>query len=336
MGFFDSLFGGADKAAQDQINAIQQGLGAAKGNIAAGDSALNTNYAAALQPYLQNYSTAQQGVSKLGDLLGLNGAAGSQNAQAALTAMPGYSFTVGQGNNAINAAAAANGTLGSGNQALALQKFGQQAANTNYSNYVSQLQPYLTASATAASGIGDTYKGLGNMLNANQNTLANLNVGAYTGIGNAQASADLANQGMGLGALFGALGFGSSSGWGGSMGKSLVGGLGTGAFKLMTGGGLSPIFSDERLKENVSPVGELYDGTQVYRYNYKGDGTPHIGVMAQEIEKKYPDAVTEFGGLKAVDYGKATDMASELRKFVDAGALPRGDGGFAAALDRFR
>jgi hypothetical protein len=76
-------------------------------------------------------------------------------------------------------------------------------AGTTYNNYVSQLQPYLGAANSTASGIANVDTGLGSGLNANQNTLANLNMGANVGIGNANASADLADQSLGLGLLRG-------------------------------------------------------------------------------------------------------------------------------------
>jgi len=61
--------------------------------------------------------------------------------------------------------------------------------------------------------------------------------------------------------------------------------------------------SDERLKENIEKVGKL-DGHSLYRYNYKGHDKEHIGVMAQEVEKKRPDAVHKTaGGVRMVDYG---------------------------------
>jgi hypothetical protein len=62
-------------------------------------------------------------------------------------------------------------------------------------------------------------------------------------------------------------------------------------------------FSDERLKENVEKVGTL-KGHSLYSYNYKGDDKDQIGVMAQEVEKKRPDAVKKTaGGVRMVDYG---------------------------------
>ena len=63
-------------------------------------------------------------------------------------------------------------------------------------------------------------------------------------------------------------------------------------------------FSDERLKEDIKPVGNL-KGHKLYEYTMKPTGEKEIGVLAQEARKKRPDAVkkdAESGYLK-VDYG---------------------------------
>lgn len=96
----------------------------------------------------------------------------------------------------------------------------------------------------------------------------------------------------------------------GSLGGSLLGnsGFGTalGAF----------MFSDEDLKEDIEKVGELSDGTPIFSYRYFDDAenVRRIGVMAQDVEKRNPDAVKELwpGGAKVVDYGKATALARAL------------------------
>lgn len=79
---------------------------------------------------------------------------------------------------------------------------------------------------------------------------------------------------------------------------------------VMTGAGL--MFSDEDLKENIEKVGELNDGQNVYTYNYKGDNTPQLGLIAQEVLEHEPDAVVEIAGYKAVNYRKATERAARL------------------------
>lgn len=65
-----------------------------------------------------------------------------------------------------------------------------------------------------------------------------------------------------------------------------------------------PMLSDVRLKENIKRVGKTDDGLGVYTYNYKWDDTPQMGVMAQEVEKKKPEAMgPTVGGYKSVRYG---------------------------------
>lgn len=62
------------------------------------------------------------------------------------------------------------------------------------------------------------------------------------------------------------------------------------------------MFSDRRLKTDISKVGETNKGLPIYTYKYKGDNTTQMGVMAQDVEKKIPKAVKEVGGFKAVNY----------------------------------
>ena len=72
--------------------------------------------------------------------------------------------------------------------------------------------------------------------------------------------------------------------------------------------------SDERVKENIVDVGvDQRTALTLYEFNYKeGFGDPNIryrGVMAQEVELVYPDAVFTrtdgtLNGYKSVDYGR--------------------------------
>jgi hypothetical protein len=340
MSIFD-IFGTSaqNNAAQAQIQGINTGQAQATGNINAGTQALQTNYTNALQPYLQNYSQAQGGVNQLGNVLGLNGVRGGETAQQALQATPGYQFQQQQGAAAVNAGAAANGTLNSGNQALALQQQGQGLASQNYNNYVSQLQPYLGASNAAAGGIAGVDTGLGNAVAGQDNSLANLNYSSATGVGNANANAALAplTAGANVFNLLGSLGkigtsgggtvggniFGSFGGGGGvpgASGPTSVGGapLSGGSSGLL--GLAGSVFSDERLKEEISSVGELYDGQPVYKYRYLGNPVWQIGLMAQDVEQIIPEAVHNIGGFKTVNLNTATQYAAELSRFLDQAA----------------
>lgn len=89
---------------------------------------------------------------------------------------------------------------------------------------------------------------------------------------------------------------------------NLMSGL-LGAGKLGLSAYSAGLFSDERLKEDIEPVGQLNDGQTVYRYRYKGHPAMHIGLMAQEVEQIHPEAVGEAMGFKTVDYAKATESA---------------------------
>lgn len=72
--------------------------------------------------------------------------------------------------------------------------------------------------------------------------------------------------------------------------------------------------SDIRLKHDIAKVGELFDGTPVYRFRYNnGDQHMQIGLMAQDVEKYAPDAVAEIDGFKHVDYVAATNRALEMK-----------------------
>ena len=76
-------------------------------------------------------------------------------------------------------------------------------------------------------------------------------------------------------------------------------------------GAAALLASDKRLKENLKPVGKLDNGLKVYVGNYKKetglDTTPQLFLLAQEVEKKNPDAVGEKNGYLAVNYRKATE-----------------------------
>lgn len=95
-----------------------------------------------------------------------------------------------------------------------------------------------------------------------------------------------------------------------SMGQGLLGGLfGLGSSAIMA--------SDERVKTDIEPIGEI-KGHALYEYRYTGkfdDGKKHVGVMAQEVEKKRPDAViTGDDGVKRVNYGRLFDIGRDMIK----------------------
>lgn len=295
MGVFD-IFSTDDqqKAAGDQIAGLQQGYGQLSGLFNQGRNALSSNYAAGLQPFMQNFNAAAPGVTAYANATGANGGAGVADALKAFANSPGYQFQLDQGNQNILRNQAATGQLNSGATNIDLQKFGQGLAGTQFQNYVQNLQPFLNFSQGAAGGQGGVNTGLGNQLNANFVNQGNAAYGTQAGIGNANAQADLA----GL-----------------TQSQNILGGLGGLA------SGFLGFLSDKRAKDDIEPVGELFDGQKVYRYRYKDDPRHTIGLVAQEVEESRPSAVIhDFGGsrLKGVDYKRATDMAAELGRYMAA------------------
>lgn len=99
----------------------------------------------------------------------------------------------------------------------------------------------------------------------------------YSSLVNQKYQADLANYQSGMSGLFG-------------LGSSLLGGWAT---------------SDERLKTDKKKLGETDDGIGVYKYRFKGSPFMQMGVMAQEVKKKKPEAVRKTpSGYYAVNYDK--------------------------------
>ncbi len=84
------------------------------------------------------------------------------------------------------------------------------------------------------------------------------------------------------------------------------------------------MLSDRRLKSDVARVGRLNDGQPVYRYRLAGQPQTQLGLMAQDVEKRDPDAVlTDRFGLKHVDYARATAPAvrAASRSTIPKGGL---------------
>jgi hypothetical protein len=235
MGIFD-IFSAkpGQQAAQDQINAINRGIGDLTGQYNLGRQALETNYAKALDPWTKQFAYGQSGEQALADALGMNGPAGNARATAAFQNNPGYQFQLQQGLAAVNAKNAAGGNLASGNTLMDLTRFGQGLAGTGWQNYVQNLQPFVGAANTAAGGIAGVDTGLGNALNQSYTGEGNAMYGADTSIGKAQAGGDLAAYNA------------SGNLWGAGLGilgdiTSMMGGGGGGGGK--GGGGLFGYFS---------------------------------------------------------------------------------------------
>lgn len=309
MGLFDAVTGffdgsTAQTAANQQVAGLNAGYGQASDLLGQGRGALTTNFTNALQPLQTNFNTANAGQNAYANATGVNGPAGNATALANFQAGPGYQYQLQQGTENELRNQSRTGAVNSGQTQADLQTIGQGQANQGWQQYIQNLQPFLGGAATAASGIAGVDTGLGTGLNASLGNQAQLAQTTQTGIGNANANATLA-QNSGVANL---LGLGMN---GLRLGASALPGVGS----MMPSFGTAGI-SDERLKENKSRVGKLFDGQDVWAYNYIGDDVPHIGLMAQEVERHYPDAVIDVGGVKAVRYDRATKFSSALAGFL--------------------
>lgn len=95
----------------------------------------------------------------------------------------------------------------------------------------------------------------------------------YTGLVNQQYQSQVANSQAKMGGLFGL----ASAGLG--------------------------LFSDRRLKTDIRRIGQTDGGLPIYTYRYGNEGPFHMGVMADEAEAIFPEAIMEHvSGYKMVRY----------------------------------
>ena len=74
---------------------------------------------------------------------------------------------------------------------------------------------------------------------------------------------------------------------------------------LGAGASLASLLSDRRAKSHIKHVATTSDGLKIYSFRYKGDNVTHVGLIAQEVQEKYPDAVHTTDGFLRVDYAEA-------------------------------
>tara|TARA_R110000822_G_scaffold143954_3_gene282465 strand:+ start:2159 stop:5983 length:3825 start_codon:yes stop_codon:yes gene_type:complete len=116
-------------------------------------------------------------------------------------------------------------------------------------------------------------------------------------------------------------GGGGGGGGGGGLGGDIAKGLGMAKTALDVGTALFAL-SDKRLKDNVRPVGKTFDGQNIYSYNL-GDKPTQLGLIAQEVRSKHPDAIGHRGKYLTVNYDEATRHAANRGHFYEGGIVPR-------------
>jgi len=117
---------------------------------------------------------------------------------------------------------------------------------------------------------------------------------------------------------------------------SQIGGMAGGLGSLASGIAALIALSDRRAKENIKRIGWSDHNLPIYQFRYKGDPSDsiHIGFIAQDVEKRHPDAVHEIGGLKHIDLSKAHKFA---RGGLAEGGIPEEEedkGGLSGVLNK--
>lgn len=221
---------------------------------------------------------------------GAGTAGGTAGMLATLRNYPGYQWALSQGQAAQDASAAARGLTLSGGQIAANQQYGQGMADQLFNQYYGQLMGTAQLGENAAAGSGSLGAAAAGQAGQAQYASGVANASGIAGATN-QIGGILSNQNL-MGQLF-------NSGGG--------------------GGGISPVSvtpdvygnytSDRRAKTAIRKIGRLDSGLPVYSYRYKGSPLPQIGVMADDVEKVAPEAVSlGHDGYKRVSYAKVSQL----------------------------
>jgi hypothetical protein len=233
-----------------------------------------------LQPYAEAGAPA---LEQQQALLGLRGPEAQRAAIAGIEGGAGYQAQVQAGEEALLQRASATGGLRGGNIQAALGQFRPQL-----------LQQEIERQYGRLGGMADIGR-------VTQQNLAQIGQSSAAGTGSAglQTGTNVANLLSQQGAALA----------GGELGEAKAYGQ---LFNLpaqflgmqMGGGKAGSLFSDIRLKKNIKKISTRPDGLNVYEFDYIWGGGRQIGLMAQEVQGVYPEAVSESGGYLMVNYSK--------------------------------
>lgn len=227
------------------------------------------------------------------------------------------------------------GALGSagGNIANLQNQLGGNAANVfgNTSNNLAGLRSQAGQQVAGqlnqqTSGLSNNQLALGQMLaGLDTNTasqLANLlTSGGTAGSQNQMNLATLlANLATGQGSNLSQIQIGQGNAQaGGTVGSAAGAREGAGAAIPVIGNVLGSLFSsDERLKDNITPLADGPVGLFAWTWKHIKEipeqlrGSWSIGVIAQEVQQKFPECVVERDGFLAVDYSKLSQEVANV------------------------
>jgi hypothetical protein len=219
-------------------------------------------------------------------LLGLRGPEAQRAAIAGIEGGAGYQAQVQAGEEALLQRASATGGLRGGNIQAALGQFRPQ-----------MLQQEIERQYGRLGGMADIGR-------VTQQNLAQIGQSSAAGTGSAglQTGTNVANLLSQQGAALAGGELGEAKAYGQLfnlpaqfLGMQMGGGK---------AGGFGNLFSDRRLKKNIKQISTRPDGLNVYEFDYIWGGGRQVGLMAQEVQGVYPDAVSESGGYLMVNYSK--------------------------------
>jgi Chaperone of endosialidase len=295
----------AESAAQTQAGAAQNATNAEL-------SMFNTT-----QNNLKPYMTS--GVNNLNKLNSLIPSLTTPFSATQYQQSPGYAWQKSQGIDAIQNSASAAGGIAGGNTLKALQTYGTGLADQDYQqalqNYMQQQQQtygmysnLVNSGQSAAAGLGGIATTVGGQIGSNAIGAGNALAAGQIGVANAATGginslAQIAN-------LYGNGGMSNPNNPNGVGGQTAT--YYTAAGQPYTGTVASngfPSYCDYALKKNIEPYRfDAAAGLLVYSFRFKSESNKvkkHIGFIAQEVQEKYPDAISRGPrGFLMVDYSR--------------------------------
>jgi hypothetical protein len=219
---------------------------------------------------------------------------------------PGYQFRLSEGMKGLERSSAARGGLLSGATLKGIQRYGQDMASQEFTNAFNRYQAERTGTLNpfqSLAGMGQTSTNAINNMGMNY---ANQAGEAYQGAANARASGYVGQ----ANAISGAIGNISNQYYQNQLlgrvfpqRNSSSGVYANSPYNdLQDPGGVG--YSDIRLKTNIQRIGTRPDGLGVYKFEYIWGGKDQVGLMAQEVQNVYPEAIGEANGFLTVDYSK--------------------------------
>lgn len=236
----------------------------------------------------QNRALAARGMGG-GGLSGILGAS-SQNrvGEQAIRAMMGLQQQqIGQGSNLLGISSGAYGQMGQLSGAESGRGLQMNLANLSAQNAAGQYNAQAADAARQYQMTSEYNQSAGNRASRGQF------FGNVMGLAGSMFAPGLAGLVGGASSAMG--GAGGGMGYTPPPPPSGMGGYG--------GFQLNP-YSDIRVKDNIEYLHTSPEGHNVYAFNYKNDNIKYSGVMAQELLKTNPEAVSNIEGILHVDYNK--------------------------------